>query len=209
MWATSCAAADEAHAVGADLPRTEDQQEAPRAQAISVSSEGLTHHPDQPGLVCSHQLHSNAPRVSLPRCHHGLAQPEGAELAAVEQHGRGILRRGFERSVGRIRQPGDIHTDQGSQFTSTDFTDVLRDAKIKISMDGRGRWIDNRMIERLWRSVKYECVYLNAFETGSEARDGIRDWISYYNERRPHSSHGIMTPDEAYDRQSPDLKVAA
>lgn len=105
--------------------------------------------------------------------------------------------------------PEIFNTDQGSQFTSTDFTDVLRDAKIKISMDGRGRWIDNRMIERLWRSLKYECVYLNAFETGSEARDGIGDWISYYNERRPHSSHGIMTPDEAYDRRSPDLKVAA
>ena len=68
-----------------------------------------------------------------------------------------------------------------------------------------GRWIDNRMIERLWRSLKYECVYLNAFETGSEARD----WISCYNERRPHSSHRIMTPDEAYDRRSPDSKVAA
>lgn len=105
--------------------------------------------------------------------------------------------------------PEIFNTDQGSQFTSTDFTDVLRDAKVKISMDGRGRWIDNRMIERLWRSLKYECVYLNAFETGSEARDGIGDWISYYNERRPHSSHGIMTPDEAYDRRSPDLKVAA
>jgi putative transposase len=89
-------------------------------------------------------------------------------------------------------------------------------------MDGRGRWIpshglqanhcramDNRMIERLWRSLKYECVYLNAFETGSEARDGIGGWISYYNESSPHSSHGIMTPDEVYDRRSPDLKVAA
>lgn len=105
--------------------------------------------------------------------------------------------------------PAIFNTDQGSQFTSTDFTDVLRDATVKISMDGRGRWIDNRMIERLWRSLKYECVYLNAFETGSEARDGIGDWISYYNERRPHSSHGIMTPHEAYDRRSPDLKVAA
>ncbi len=105
--------------------------------------------------------------------------------------------------------PEIFNTDQGSQFTSTDFTDVLRDATVKISMDGRGRWIDNRMIERLWRSLKYECVYLNAFETGSEARDGIGGWISYYNERRPHSSHGIMTPDEAYGRRSPDLKVAA
>ena len=76
-------------------------------------------------------------------------------------------------------------------------------------MDARGRLIDNRMIERLWRSLKYECVYLNAFETGSEARDGIGDWIGNYNERRPHSSHGIMTPDKAYDRRCSDLKAAA
>ncbi|WP_298967086.1 integrase core domain-containing protein, partial [uncultured Roseibium sp.] len=61
----------------------------------------------------------------------------------------------------------------------------------------------------LWRSVKYECVYLNAFETGSEAREGISAWITYYNEKRPHSSHGLLTPDEAYDSQGPGLKVAA
>ena len=105
--------------------------------------------------------------------------------------------------------PEIFNTDQGSQFTSTDFTDVLRDAMVKISMDGRGRWIDNRMIERLRRSLKYECVYLNAFDTGSEARDGIGGWISYYNERRPHSSHGNMTPDEVYGTRTLDLKVAA
>lgn len=105
--------------------------------------------------------------------------------------------------------PEIFNSDQGSQFTCADFTDVLKDTKVKISMDGRGRWIDNRMIERLWRSLKYECVYLNAFETGSDARAGIGAWITYYNERRPHSSHGIMTPDEAYDKQSEDLKAAA
>jgi putative transposase len=86
---------------------------------------------------------------------------------------------------------------------------VLNGASVKISMDGRGRWIDNRMIERLWRSLKYECVYLNAFETGSEARNGIGAWIRYYNEKRPHSSHGLLTPDEAYDTQTPNLKAAA
>ena len=112
-------------------------------------------------------------------------------------------------ALARYGTPEIFNTHQGSQFTSTDFTDVSRDAKVKISMDGWGRWIDNRMIERLWRSLKYECIYLNAFETGSEARNGIGNWITYYNERRPHSSHGIMTPDEAYDRRSPDLKVAA
>lgn len=105
--------------------------------------------------------------------------------------------------------PEIFNSDQGSQFTSTEFTDVLKAAKVKISMDGRGRWIDNRMIERLWRSLKYECVYLNAFGTGSEARRGIGAWISYYNEKRPHSSHGLLTPVEAYARQEPRLKLAA
>ncbi|SFQ75402.1 putative transposase [Donghicola eburneus] len=112
-------------------------------------------------------------------------------------------------ALARYGTPEIFNTHQGSQFTSTDFTDVSRDAKVKISMDGWGRWIDNRMIERLWRSLKYECIYLNAFKTGSEARNGIGNWITYYNERRPHLSHGIMTPGEAYDRRSPDLKVAA
>ena len=65
-------------------------------------------------------------------------------------------------------------------------------------MDGKGRWIDNRMIERLWRSLKYECVYLHAFERGSEAKAGIGKWLAYYNAERPHSTHGILTPDEAY-----------
>lgn len=65
------------------------------------------------------------------------------------------------------------------------------------------------MIERLWRSLKYECVYLNAFDTGSEAHDGIGSWITYYNEKRPHSSHGLLTPDEAYDSRTPNLKAAA
>lgn len=79
--------------------------------------------------------------------------------------GRGVLYRSLERRLGAIWAAGIFNSDQGSQFTSTDFTQVLRDAKVKISMDGRGRWIDNRMIERLWRSLKYECVCLNAFET--------------------------------------------
>ena len=74
---------------------------------------------------------------------------------------------------------------------------MLLDAKVKISMDGRGRWIDNRMIERLWRSLKDECVYLNACETGSEAREGIGARISCYNKERPHSSPGLLTPAEA------------
>ncbi len=94
-----------------------------------------------------------------------------------------------------------------SQFTSPRFTQPLLDATVKVSMDGRGRWMDNVMIERLWRSLKYECVYLHAFETGSAARAGIGKWMTFYNTERPHSALGGRTPVEAH--QGPDLQAAA
>lgn len=105
--------------------------------------------------------------------------------------------------------PEIFNSDQGSQFTSDCFTQVLKDANVKISMDGRGRWIDNRMIERLWRSLKYECVYIHAFETGKEALQGIRKWLNYYNQERPHSRHGILTPDEAYAMKTEPITLVA
>ena len=106
-------------------------------------------------------------------------------------------------------KPEILNTDQGSQFTSSAWIDVLTDAKIKISMDGKGAWRDNRMIERLWRSLKYECVYLHAFERGSEAKIGIGKWLAYYNVERPHSTHGILTPDEAYASKIEPMRLAA
>jgi putative transposase len=105
----------------------------------------------------------------------------------------------LEEALARFGKPEIFNTDQGSQFTSPRFTTMLQDAKIRISMDGRGRWMDNVFIERLWRSLKYECVYLHAFETGSELRAGLSQWIGYYNARRPHSTLGGRTPNEAYD----------
>ena len=105
--------------------------------------------------------------------------------------------------------PEIMNSDQGSQFTGFEWIQALKDGDVKISMDGKGRWIDNRMIERLWRSLKYECIYLNAFETGSETRAGIEKWIAYYNAERPHSTHGILTPDEAYDRKMEPMRSAA
>jgi putative transposase len=104
----------------------------------------------------------------------------------------------LEEALDRFGPPEIFNTDQGSQFTSPRLTGVLKDAGIRISMDGRGRWIDNVFIERLWRSLKFECVYLHAFETGSELRAGLSRWISYYNGRRPHSTLDGRTPDEAY-----------
>ena len=104
----------------------------------------------------------------------------------------------LEEALERFGRPQIFNTDQGSQFTSPRFTGVLRAAGVRISMDGRGRWMDNVFIGRLWRSLKYECIYIHAFETGSALRAGLRDWIGYYNARRPHSALAGQTPDEAY-----------
>ena len=115
----------------------------------------------------------------------------------------------LEEAMTRHGRPEIFNTDQGSQFTSPRFTGLLTKAGIRVSMDGRGRWIDNVFIERLWRSLKYECVYLNAFETGSEARAGIGRWIIYYNTGRPHSALGGKTPDEAYAALPVGIGLAA
>ena len=106
----------------------------------------------------------------------------------------------LEEALARFGKPEIFNTDQGSQFTLQAFTSVLRDAELRINMDGRGRWMDNVFIERLWRSLKYECVDLHAFETGSERRAGLGRWITYYNTQRPHSGLVGKTPVEAYRR---------
>ena len=99
----------------------------------------------------------------------------------------------------RLHGPPEImNTDQGSQFTAFVWTDRLRRSGIRISMDGKGRFLDNIFIERLWRSLKYECVYLRAWETGSEARTGLRTWFDFYNHRRPHAALEGRPPDVVY-----------
>ncbi len=95
--------------------------------------------------------------------------------------------------------PAIFNTDQGAQFTSHDFTGVFKASGIVISMDGKGRWIDNVFIERLWRSLKYEEVYLKAYETTTEAWENIRNYFLFYNQRRRHQSLDRLTPGEAYD----------
>ena len=107
------------------------------------------------------------------------------------------------------RAPGIMNTDQGSQFTSTDFIKVLAAREIKISMDGKGAWRDNVFVERLWRTIKYEEVYLRAYASVSEARAGIGRYLTFYNGRRPHSSLDGKTPDQAYFNQPMPEAVAA
>ena len=105
----------------------------------------------------------------------------------------------LEEAIAGHESPEIFNTDQGSQFTSFGFTTVLKEAGVRISMDGRGRCMDNIFIERLWRSMKYECIYLNAFETGSQVQAGLARWVGYYNADRPHSALNGRTPGEAYD----------
>ena len=105
----------------------------------------------------------------------------------------------LEEAIARYGAPEIFNTDQGSQFTCFEFLKVLRRKGIRISMDGKGRWMDNVFIERLWRSLKYEQVYLAEYRTGSEARAGIGWWVRFYNQRRPHSSLDDQTPNEAYE----------
>jgi putative transposase len=104
----------------------------------------------------------------------------------------------LEEALGNFGPPEIFNTDQGSQFTSEDWITPLKAAGVAISMDGKGRWIDNIFIERLWRSVKYEDVYLRAYASGSEARRCLTRYFAFYNARRVHESLGYATPDEVY-----------
>jgi putative transposase len=114
----------------------------------------------------------------------------------------------LEEALARHGRPEIFNTDQGSQFTSADFTGVLLDKAIAISMDGKGAWRDNVFVERLWRSVKYEEVYLRAYDTVSEARASIARYFGFYNGRRPHSSLDRKTPDRAYFDRMPQTMAA-
>jgi len=114
-----------------------------------------------------------------------------------------------QEAIHRYGAPEIFNTDQGAQFTSLEFTQLLKDNGIAISMDGRGCWRDNVFVERLWKSIKYEEVYLHAYETVSAARTGIGRYLEFYNKRRPHSALDASTPDEFYYRHLSELKQAA
>jgi putative transposase len=115
----------------------------------------------------------------------------------------------LEEALVRYGRPDIFNTDQGSQFTSSDFTGVLLGNAIKVSMDGRGAWRDNVFVERLWRSVKYEEVYLHAYASVGEARASIDRYLTFYNTRRPHQSLNRQTPDWAYINSPTQISAAA
>ncbi len=114
-----------------------------------------------------------------------------------------------EEALARHGKPEIFNTDQGSQFTSAPFTGLLTGSGVAISMDGKGAWRDNVFVERLWRSVKYEEVYLKAYDSVGEARASLGRYLEFYNAKRPHSSLGARTPDQAYFTAVPVLARAA
>jgi len=114
----------------------------------------------------------------------------------------------LEEALARYGAPEIFNTDQGAQFTSQAFTDVLKAHRVAISMDGRGRWLDNVFVERLWRSVKYEDVYLRAYETPVELRAGLARYFEFYNTRRRHSALDRRTPDAVYFAQVTSVAAA-
>lgn len=114
----------------------------------------------------------------------------------------------LEEAIERFGIPEIFNTDQGVQFTSKPFTDVLNSHRIQISMDGKGRCLDNVIVERLWWTVKYHYLYLWAFENGRELRKGLAEWFSYYNQERPHQSLEEMTPDDLYFKNCEEVKAA-
>ena len=114
----------------------------------------------------------------------------------------------LDEAISKNEKPEIFNTDQGSQFTSEAFTGRLKEEGIRISMDGKGRWRDNVFVERIWRSIKYEEVYLHAYASVSEARASISRYIDFYNATRPHSSLKAQTPDQVYFNRLPESMAA-
>ena len=132
-----------------------------------------------------------------------LAHKVAITLEAI--HAREVI----EQAFARYGAPEIVNTDQGSQFTAVEFTEVVLARGCKLSMDGRGAWRDNVFVERLWRSLKYERVYLKAYDSVSAARADIADYFDWYNTHRPHSSLDRVTPHEKYLAVLPHMKLAA
>jgi Integrase core domain len=149
------------------------------------------------------QVHSDGARLRISRCRAGLGDPPGSVVAALDHDGGGVLHRDLEDALARHGKPEIFNTDPGSAFTG-----ALASNGIAISMDGKGAWRDNVFVERLWRSVKYEEVYLRAYESVGRARDAIGRYLDFYNRRRPHSSLDGSTPDQAYFNPLP-IRMAA
>ena len=152
--------------------------------------------------------HPHGAWLHLPRCSAVLVHPPLAVLAGVDHAGADFCIEAVDEALARHGIPELFNTDPGSQFTLTDFIKVLAGGVIKISTDGKGAWRDNVFVERLWRTIKYEEVYLRAYVSVPKTRASLEGYLAFYNSRRPHSSLDRKTHDEAYFSQLSPVPVA-
>src|SRR5271169_3673258 len=197
------AAPDAAVGTGGDLPAPEYEQAGSSAQDLSVPAARARDRAGQSGVVLRRHLYPDGQGLSLPGGRYGLGDRAVLAWRLSNTLGAEFCVEALEEALARYGQPEIFNTDQGSQFTSDEFTGTLKRHGVTISMDGKGRYMDNIFVERLWRSLKYEEVYLNAYASVAEAKAGIGVWLSFYNEERPHQSLGYRTPRQAYEAECP------
>jgi len=181
---SACEDADEADGDRGALSPPAHHQARAWPQDLPVSTARPGDHAAEPGLGDGHHVYPDGARLRLSGRRARLGEPPRAGVEAVDHDGSFLLRRDAGGCSARHGKPEVFNTDQGSQFTGTAFTGVLANNDIAISMDGKGAWRDNVFVERLWRSVKYEEVYLRAYDGVSEARRSIGRYLDFYNRRR-------------------------
>ena len=170
-----------------------------RTHGVSLPAEGPVHRATESGVGNRYLLHPDGARVHVSGGHPGLVLAPRPGLAGVEHLRQQLLCRGPRGCAHPLRTAGDLqYGHQGAQFTSKAFTTVLKAHAVAISMDGKGRWVDNVFVERLWRRVKDEDVYLHAYDTPAALRAGLTGYFQFYTGRRRHSSLGRRTPDVVY-----------
>ena len=193
----TAAAVDAGHGSGTDPSEAPNQREGSGSRDLPVSAATSTDRRSEHGMGGGHHVHSDASGSRVSGGGDGLVQSAHSVVAALNE------------ALARHGRPTMFNTDQRSQFTSRAFLEVLRGHGIAISMDGKGCWRDNVMIERFWRSLKYECVHLHAFEDPREADARIAAWIEFYNHQRRHQGLANRTPDAVYHDASEAHRNAA
>ena len=206
--AASCSSPDGHHGVAGHLQGPKHQQEAPTAPHLSIPAEKARNHAAQSGLVQRHHLHPVKNGFL-----YLVAIMDWATRKVLTWRLSNTLDASFcvealEEAIAQYGKPEIMNTDQGSQYTGAGWITTLTKADIKISMDGRGRYLDNIFIERLWRSLKQEAVYLHEITDGFQAKRIIDNWIEFYNSERPHTALDKRTPDIAYFGQREIRKAA-
>jgi len=189
--------ADASYGTASPSARPTYVETCPGAQGVSVSFAGAQDRVGGPGLVCGHHLRADAPGISVPASCDGLVHRYVLAWELSNSLEAEFCVMALEEALG-IGTPSIFNTDQGRQFTSEEFTGRLQAAGVQISMEGRGRVMDNLFVERLWRTVKYEEVYLKDYPDGVAARQGLERYFRFYNSQRRQQGLRRRTPAEVY-----------